>query len=82
IVEFCFSLPFDEKISDGWTKHLLRRAMTGVLPEVVRLRRKKLGFPGNYAGWLGGLGKDEGLTRVRELLLEQRSLERPWVDSS
>lgn len=82
IVEFCFSLPFDEKISDGWTKHLLRRAMTGVLPEVVRLRRKKLGFPGNYAGWLGGLGKDEGLTWVRELLLEQRSLERPWVDSS
>lgn len=27
IVELMFSLPFNEKIRDGWTKSLLRRAM-------------------------------------------------------
>ncbi len=45
IVEFMFSLPFNEKIRDGWTKSLLRRAMRNILPESVRLRRHKLGFP-------------------------------------
>jgi asparagine synthase (glutamine-hydrolysing) len=80
VVEFCFGLAFDEKICDGWTKHLLRRAAVGVLPEDVRLRRRKLGFPGNYAGWLGGLGQDEGLDTVRGLLLEKCAIERAWLD--
>lgn len=77
VVEFCFSLSFDEKIGDGWTKLLLRRATAGVIPEAVRLRRHKLGFPGDYAGWLG---TDRGLDAVRELLLDPRTLARGWLD--
>lgn len=45
IVELLFSLPFNEKIRDGWTKSLLRRSMKNILPEAVRLRRHKLGYP-------------------------------------
>lgn len=45
IVEFMFSLPFNEKIRDGYTKSLLRRAMHNILPESVRMRRQKLGYP-------------------------------------
>ena len=45
LVELMFRLPFNEKIRDGWTKSLLRRAMRNILPEPVRLRRHKLGYP-------------------------------------
>jgi asparagine synthase (glutamine-hydrolysing) len=77
LVEFCFSLAYEEKIGGGWTKLLLRRATPGILPEPVRLRRHKLGFPGDYAGWLG---KGAGLDIVRGLLLDRRTLERGWQD--
>jgi asparagine synthase (glutamine-hydrolysing) len=73
VVEFCFSLNYGEKIADGWTKSLLRRATVGILPEGVRLRRPKLGFPGDFAGWLGS---GAGLDAVRGLLLERATLER------
>ena len=77
IVEFCFSLPYSEKIGEGWTKLLLRRATAGVLPEPVRWRRHKLGFPGDYAGWLGA---DEGLDAVQAVLLDPITLQRGWFD--
>jgi asparagine synthase (glutamine-hydrolysing) len=77
VVEFCFSLPYGEKISGGWTKSLLRRATVGILPEAVRLRRPKLGFPGDFSGWLGS---GDGLDAVRGLLLERATLERGALD--
>lgn len=51
LVELLFSLPYDEKIRDGWTKSLLRRALRGVLPETIRTRRPKLGFPAPLNAW-------------------------------
>jgi asparagine synthase (glutamine-hydrolysing) len=77
VVEFCFSLAYDEKIAEGWTKLLLRRATSGILPEPIRLRRQKLGFPGDYAGWLG---RGAGLDAVQGLLLDRTTLERGWLN--
>lgn len=77
VVEFCFSLAYDEKIAEGWTKLLLRRATSGILPEPIRLRRQKLGFPGDYAGWLG---TGAGLDAVQDLLLDRTTLERGWLN--
>jgi asparagine synthase (glutamine-hydrolysing) len=77
IVEFCFSLAFDDKIGEGWTKLLLRQATGNLLPEPVRWRRHKLGFPGDYEGWLAA---DQGLDAVRQLLLDRVTLERGWLD--
>jgi len=53
IVEYAFSLPASAKIHDGWTKFILREAMRGLLPETIRLRRDKLGFPTPQGRWLG-----------------------------
>jgi asparagine synthase (glutamine-hydrolysing) len=78
IVEFCFSLACSDKIGEGWTKLLLRQATAGLLPEPVRWRRRKQGFPGDYAGWLAS---DSGLDAARQLLLDQVTLERGWIDS-
>jgi asparagine synthase (glutamine-hydrolysing) len=75
LVEFCFSLSYDEKISEGWTKVLLRRATHNILPESVRLRRAKLGLPGNYAQWLASGAVLDG---IRDLLLDPACLTRGW----
>ena len=32
LVELCFSLPYTDKIADGWTKSLLRRALADEMP--------------------------------------------------
>jgi len=77
VVEFCFSLAYSEKIGEGWTKLLLRRATSGVLPEPVRWRRDKQGFTGDYAKWLGA---GPGLEAVRQLLLDPVTLRRGWID--
>jgi len=77
IVEFCFSLAYSDKMGEGWTKLLLRQATANLLPEPVRWRRHKQGFPGDYARWLAA---DRGLDAVRALLLDQVTLERGWLD--
>jgi asparagine synthase (glutamine-hydrolysing) len=44
LVEFMFRIPGDLKIRDGVTKHLLREAMRGILPEPTRTRVTKTGW--------------------------------------
>lgn len=51
-VDFAFSLPPEYLIRDGWHKWILRKAMTGVLPEQVLWRRTKMGFPFPISDWL------------------------------
>ena len=52
LVERALALPSSDLVRDGWTKAILRDAMTGILPECVRLRRDKLGFATPEARWL------------------------------
>ena len=44
LVEFCLLLPSDEKLKDGWSRFILRRAMDGILPPAVQWRQDKLDF--------------------------------------
>jgi asparagine synthase (glutamine-hydrolysing) len=41
LVEFCLSLPPDQKLYQGWGRVVMRRAMTGILPESVQWRVDK-----------------------------------------
>ena len=67
LVEYVFSLPLDYKIRNGWTKWILREAMHGILPELVRKRRKKVGFGTPEVRWLRELGSEiEELFNSRE----------------
>ncbi len=77
VVELCFSLPFHEKIRDGWTKSLLRRALSGRLPEPVLRRRAKLGFPQPVKRWLT---EPANLEAVRALLLDPACIGRGILD--
>ncbi len=44
LVEKTLALSSEHIIKNGWTKHILRKAMTGILPENIRLRKDKIGF--------------------------------------
>ena len=52
LVCFSFSLPSWSKIDDEGTKQILRQAMRGLMPELVRTRKKKLGFVSPFSNWL------------------------------
>lgn len=43
VIELMLEMPADQLRKDGWPRSLMRRAMKGILPEVIRLRRDKGG---------------------------------------
>jgi asparagine synthase (glutamine-hydrolysing) len=53
-VEWLATLPADMRLSDGWTKKIMRGALQGILPERIRKRKSKLGFSTPFASWLRG----------------------------
>src|SRR5262249_50220930 len=56
------------KIVGGDTKRVLRRAMTGYLPEGIRRRRDKLGFNTPQESWFRGPLRQLVESGVRETL--------------
>lgn len=57
LVTFSFALPSNRKIGGGYTKRILRDAMKGILPEAIRTRTKKLGFPNLDEAWASPEGQ-------------------------
>jgi asparagine synthase (glutamine-hydrolysing) len=58
MIEYLFKLPMSAKINGKWTKYILRESMKGVLPEKIRMRRSKLGFPAPSEEWAKKLIKE------------------------
>jgi asparagine synthase (glutamine-hydrolysing) len=54
LVEYLFSLPLSSRIGHGYTKRVLRAAAKEVLPDPIRLNRRKAGFCAPYLQWLRG----------------------------
>jgi asparagine synthase (glutamine-hydrolysing) len=52
VVEYGLSLPDHLKVRRGWSKYGMREAMRGILPDVVRERKTKLGFAAPDRAWL------------------------------
>jgi asparagine synthase (glutamine-hydrolysing) len=53
LVEFAARMPESMKVRGMTTKYVLRRIMTGVLPQEI-LSRRKMGFPVPIGAWLRG----------------------------
>ena len=54
LVSFAYRLPANWRMRGPWNKFLLREAMRGRIPEAVRARPAKLGFPVPLSKWLVG----------------------------
>lgn len=68
LVDMVFQLPLTYRINKGWSKWILRRSMSNLLPAEICWRRNKLGFPTPETRWL-----EEGATTIRTLLREHDS---------
>jgi len=78
LVELSFSLPFHQKIRDGWRKSVLRRAMDGVLPPKVQWRRDKMGYPLPVYRWLAQ--DDDNYRQLWDLLLGSDAVALEFVN--
>lgn len=68
LVEFTLGLPSEFKIRGGWTKKILREAMSGILPEVIRTRVDKMGFVTPEEVWMCKVNPNVFRNRLREAI--------------
>ena len=48
LMELCLALPANQKLRQGWTRNIMRRAMEGLLPDQVRWRAGKANLAPNF----------------------------------
>ncbi|HPD76318.1 MAG TPA: asparagine synthase (glutamine-hydrolyzing) [Methanoregulaceae archaeon] len=77
LAERIAALPLDQKIRNGITKHLLRRAAKGLIPESVRCRKDKMGFVTPEEVWMKG----ELLPLMQEIFTSDSFRVRPYWDA-
>ena len=75
VMELAFSMPGSLKIHHGQRKHVLKRAMTDLLPESV-LTRSKEGFSIPMKRWL----REAWAPLMRDLLSPERMTRRGWLE--
>lgn len=76
LVEFAFSMPWDQRIRRGRRKSVLVDAMNGILPESVANRTDKMGFAIPMDSWLRNQLSD----KVSEIIHSRSFRERPYLD--
>ena len=54
LVTYTMALPEASKSTDGYTKVVARRAMANLMPESIRMGRRKVGFNSPMPEWLNG----------------------------
>jgi asparagine synthase (glutamine-hydrolysing) len=77
LVEFAIALGDRHKMVGGDTKRVLRRAMTGILPDVVRDRRDKLGFATPESEWFRGPLREAVVAGIEQTLARYPGLLNP-----
>jgi len=74
LVELMFRVPATMKIRDGVTKHLLRLATRGLLPEETRTRVKKTGWNAPAHVWFSGKGRDALMDLIGSRAFRERGI--------
>ena len=75
-MEFCLALPPEQKLNEGWSRIVLRRAMAGILPEAIRWRAGKSNLGQNFHHGL--LTFDRKL--LEEIIVKCSTVIEPYVD--
>jgi len=52
IQQFAFSIPYDSKIRNGFSKSIVRDALKGIVPEKILQRKGKIGFNSPIDSWV------------------------------
>jgi asparagine synthase (glutamine-hydrolysing) len=75
IAEFLFSLPAHVKIRDGWTKWLLRKSMSDILPDAIVWRKDKTGYETPQRAWMQNEMLQEYMQEARRSLVRMDILQ-------
>jgi asparagine synthase (glutamine-hydrolysing) len=78
LAEYIFSIPSAYKIHAGWNKYLLRKAMLGLVPDEICLRKQKMGFYIPEQNWLNELG-DVMINAIRQLEDPEDCINRKYI---
>ncbi|GBE94178.1 lasso peptide isopeptide bond-forming cyclase [Nostoc cycadae] len=62
LIEFCLSLPPEQKLNQGWSRLVMRRGLEGILPQEVQWRGGKTDMTPNF---------QRGLLHLDRLLVDQ-----------
>jgi asparagine synthase (glutamine-hydrolysing) len=79
LVEFTLGLPSEYKISNGWTKRVLREGMKGIMPDAIRHRIDKLGFVTAEEVWMCKEAPDRFRKAVVEAVENSGGILQPRV---
>jgi len=74
-VEHAMSLPAEDKVAMGTTKYAFRKAMRGILPDVISYRRDKIGFATPESEWFA---TDRMQRWMRDIVDSSEFASRPW----
>jgi len=76
LVDFTMDIPMADKLRGGESKHLLKRAVRGWIPEEI-IHRRKMGFSAPMAKWMrGSFGES-----ARGRMLRSGLMKREWLDT-
>jgi asparagine synthase (glutamine-hydrolysing) len=76
LVEFCLALPAEQKLCDGLTRMILRRALANILPEKVRWREGKGNLGPNFERGLLVFERE----RLEDVILDPPEAIEAYVD--
>ena len=76
LIEYCLSLPPEQKLQQGWTRSILRRAMEDILPTKIQQRTSKADLSPNFTR---NLIQD---LPVNDLLEHPTDILKPYIDVS
>ena len=76
LIEFCLSLPSEQKLHQGWSRMVMRRAMANILPEAIQWRGGKADMTANILHGLLTLDRKE----LDELIIQKLPIIQEYVD--
>jgi len=74
LVEFLFSLPSSFKMKDGFTKWILRKSVSDLLPESIVWRKGKIGYEPPQKEWMNNAFMIDKMNESREKLVDNHLL--------
>jgi asparagine synthase (glutamine-hydrolysing) len=81
LVKFIFSLPSSMKISNGFTKSILRKTMNHHLPDSIVWRKDKVGFEPPQKSWMADKLLKDFLHEAKKKLVAEKVLKPSVINS-
>lgn len=76
LIDFTLAVPSEQKLADGWTRLILRRAMEGIVPPEIQWRVRKSDLAYNFVRRLRGDDRDD----LFQALFEEPAVLAEYID--